>query len=107
MLLNAQSTAKVISGRLGDDAIVGGKCSMLPYGTGISNFCIQHFGFSDDFCCCLFYMFMYTGVDKLDHEGTKRIPAYASFVCYRTEGQYRKYYFLEMYFMFVSSCVSL
>ena len=26
--------------RFGDDKLVGGKCSVLPYGTGISHYCI-------------------------------------------------------------------
>ena len=26
--------------RFGDDKLVGGKCSVIPYGTGISHYCI-------------------------------------------------------------------
>ena len=43
--------------RLGDDKLVCGKCSVLPYGTGISYLCIQTCIFLNFLMICLLMIF--------------------------------------------------
>ena len=61
--------------------MVGGMCSVLPYGTVIyCNAFIQYLIFFYCFCPFLFYTFKKSGIDKLTEWST--IPAFPSLMCF-------------------------